>query len=660
MDSPKKTATYPPGLEPYPLIGHMPQLLANRHRVLDWMTDALALQPTSTFVVHRPGGLRGAITANPANVEHILRSSFDNYPKGPRVVSMMHNFLGGGIFNADGESWREQRKVASHEFNTRSLRAFVARCVHDELHGRLLPLLRRATASGSCLDLQDVLERFGFDNICRVAFDHDPRQLSVEGDGDDAGTAANAGSSSFADAFRDASYLSVGRFRYAIPGFWKVKKALNVGSERRLRESVATVHGFADRIIQSRREEMLRRDGFEFEKHDLLSRFMASQGAESYDTESNKEALRDVVTSFLLAGRESTSSALTWFFWLLSSRPDVQRRIRDEIAAVRARHPRGDDALGFDLDELREMHYLHAAITESMRQYPPVPANSLHVQADDVLPDGTAVKAGWSVGYNSYAMGRMVSVWGDDALEYRPERWLSPDDGTFQPGSPFRFVAFHAGPRLCLGKEMAYIQMKSVVASVLEELDVVVDGAYRPRQLPSLTLRMAGGLPVTPSGKQQPTSQAEQAQENHVEFPLSLSLLLLGLIGMGPSSSPARSARRTGWIDMVHTVNLVIQEAQNASGIYIHDSVIAMGDPAITAAGLPPTIRKAFLFPFMQKRKQRCTTVVVVASAQDKIALGLRHDTTATHASLPQALDAEAAKFDQNARKGAARGRDMA
>ncbi|KAF8718390.1 hypothetical protein HU200_025373 [Digitaria exilis] len=408
----------------------------------------------------------------------------------PRVVSMMHDFLGGGIFNADGESWRAQRKVASHEFNTRSLRVFVARCVHDELHGRLLPLLRRrATASGASLDLQDVLERFGFDNICRVAFDHDPRQLSVDGDGDDAGTASNAGSSSFADAFRDASYLSVGRFRYAIPGFWKVKKALNVGSERRLRESVATVHGFADRIIQSRREEM-QRDGFE--KHDLLSRFMAS-----HQGESSKEALRDVVTSFLLAGRESTSSALTWFFWLLSSRPVVQRRIRDEIAAVRARHPRGDDVMGFDVDELREMHYVHAAITESMRLYPPVPANSLHVQADDVLPDGTAVKAGWSVGYNSYAMGRMVSVWGDDALEYRPERWLSPDDGTFQPGSPFRFVAFHAGPRLCLGKEMAYIQMKSVVASVLEDLDVVVDGAYRPRQLPSLTLRMAGGLPVT-------------------------------------------------------------------------------------------------------------------------------------------------------------------
>jgi hypothetical protein len=75
-----------------------------------------------------------------------------------------------------------QQKVASHEFSTHSLHAFVARCVHAELHGHLLPLLRRATASDAPLDLQDALERFTFDNICRVAFNHYPRQLADNGD----------------------------------------------------------------------------------------------------------------------------------------------------------------------------------------------------------------------------------------------------------------------------------------------------------------------------------------------------------------------------------------------------------------------------------------------------------------------------------------------
>ncbi|VAH54788.1 unnamed protein product [Triticum turgidum subsp. durum] len=133
-----------------------------------------------------------------------------------------------------------------------------------------------------------------------------------------------------------------------------------------------------------------------------------------------------------------------------------------------------------------------------MRLYPPVPVNSVQARAADVLPDGTAVGAGWFVSYNAYAMGRMESVWGEDARAYRPERWLDPDtaEGTFRPESPFRYIVFHAGPRICLGKEMAYIQMKSIVACVVEELEVAVDGGYTPRQVASLTLRMADGLPV--------------------------------------------------------------------------------------------------------------------------------------------------------------------
>ncbi|CAM0872061.1 unnamed protein product [Alopecurus aequalis] len=479
---------------PYPLLGHLPQFLANRHRIMDWMTEVLASQPTNTLVFRRPGGVRGIITANPANVEHVLRAGFDNYPKGPRFASLLHDFLGRGIFNADGEAWRAQRKAASYEFNTRSLRAFVAQSVHSELHGRLLPLLRRALSSGRQLDLQDTLERYAFDNICRVAFDHDPRQLPDEDDGaggacPDKVESAATESGGFADAFRDAANLSAGRFRYAVPGFWKIKKALRLGSERRLRESIAVVHGYADRIIRSRREEM----SMGCEKHDLLSRFMASQGEKYSET-----ALRDVVISFLLAGRETTSSALTWFFWLLSSRPDVERRIRDEVAAVRARRAQGDlENAGFDLDELRKMHYVHAAITESIRLYPPVPVNFLQSQTADVLPDGTAVGPQQFVAYNSYAMGRMESIWGEDAREYRPERWLDAAEGTFRPESPFRYVAFHAGPRICLGKEMAYIQMKSIVACVLEEFELAVDGKYLPRQVASLTLRMADGLPVS-------------------------------------------------------------------------------------------------------------------------------------------------------------------
>ncbi|KAG0496971.1 hypothetical protein HPP92_001662 [Vanilla planifolia] len=227
--------------------------------------------------------------------------------------------------------------------------------------------------------------------------------------------------------------------------------------------------------------------------NDLLARFIADE------ENSSDEFLRDIVVSFLLAGRETTSSALTWFFWLLSTQPTVEHNILTEIAAVRSRF---GSAVGtaLSLEELREMHYLCAALTEAMRLYPPVPFNSCECEADDVLPDGTEIKKGWFMSYNAYAMGRMEGIWGNDCRDYRPERWLDGGvaGGEFRQESPFKFPAFHGGPRMCLGKEMAYIQMKSIVACVLEGfvVEVLRDKHTCPDLIPSLTLRMGGGLPL--------------------------------------------------------------------------------------------------------------------------------------------------------------------
>uniref|UniRef100_A0A0D9YGA1 Cytochrome P450 n=1 Tax=Oryza glumipatula TaxID=40148 RepID=A0A0D9YGA1_9ORYZ len=149
-----------------------------------------------------------------------------------------------------------------------------------------------------------------------------------------------------------------------------------------------------------------------------------------------------------------------------------------------------------DFDELREMHYLHAAITEAMRLYPPVAMDSHCCQNDDVLPDGTFVGKGWQVTYSAYAMARLEELWGADCEEFRPERWLD-EDGVFRPESPFKYPVFHGGPRMCLGKEMAYIQMKSIAACVFERFSFrFVGGEGRPGLVFSVTLRMEGGLPM--------------------------------------------------------------------------------------------------------------------------------------------------------------------
>ncbi|KAK7396059.1 hypothetical protein VNO78_16791 [Psophocarpus tetragonolobus] len=458
------------GFKDYPLIGTLPEFLINRHRFLEWTTQVLGDCPTNTAIFSRPYKLYGVITANPDNVEHILKTRFDNYPKGEDFISLLKDFLGNGIFNADGELWKVQRKIASYEFSTRSLRNFIVEAVTFELQTRLLPILSKASHSNRVLDLKDLLERFAFDNVCKLAFNVDPACLGGDG---------TAGSE-FMRAFEDAAVHSSGRFMSVLPLVWKTKKLLNIGSERRLRKSIATVHEFADSIIRSRLESSHTTRG-----EDLLSRFIRTGDC-------SPEFLRDVVISFILAGRETTSSGLNWFFWILSSRPNVRKRIRDEIERVRSANG-GVGAFGYE--ELKEMQYLHAAISESMRLYPPVPIDTLACLNDDVLPDGTRIEKGWFISYHTYAMGRMESVWGKDSTEFKPERWL--ENGTYRAESVFRYPVFHAGPRMCLGKEMAYIQMKSIAASVLENFDIeALDKDTCPKHVLSLTLRIIGGLPV--------------------------------------------------------------------------------------------------------------------------------------------------------------------
>uniref|UniRef100_A0A1D1ZAT5 Cytochrome P450 704C1 n=1 Tax=Anthurium amnicola TaxID=1678845 RepID=A0A1D1ZAT5_9ARAE len=112
------------------------------------------------------------------------------------------------------------------------------------------------------------------------------------------------------------------------------------------------------------------------------------------------------------------------------------------------------------------MQYLHAALTETLRLYPAVPVDPKVCFSDDTLPDGFDIRAGEVIMFQPYPMGRMNYIWGEDAEIFRPERWLD-EKGTFCPQSPFKFTAFQAGPRMCLGKDFAYRQMKIFAAVLL-------------------------------------------------------------------------------------------------------------------------------------------------------------------------------------------------
>ncbi|KAM1183543.1 hypothetical protein ACFX19_001898 [Malus domestica] len=142
------------------------------------------------------------------------------------------------------------------------------------------------------------------------------------------------------------------------------------------------------------------------------------------------------------------------------------------------------------------MQYLHAALSETLRLYPSVPLNAKICLADDTWPDGFSVKKGDFVGFHVYGMDRMKYLWGDDAEEFRPERWLDKN-GLFQQQSPFKFTAFNAGPRICIGRDFAYRQTKIMCATLVGCFKFKLsDEKWVAHYLTKISLHIDGGLYV--------------------------------------------------------------------------------------------------------------------------------------------------------------------
>uniref|UniRef100_A0A0E0M9Z7 Cytochrome P450 n=1 Tax=Oryza punctata TaxID=4537 RepID=A0A0E0M9Z7_ORYPU len=433
-----------------PVVGTVFHQLYHVRRLHDYYT-ALCREQTTFRLLATPGR-RKIYTCDPAVVEHILRTNFPNYGKGPLNSEILRDLFGEGIFAVDGEKWRTQRKIASYDFTTRALRDF-SNDVFKRNAAKLAGVVSSHAASNQCMNFKGLLTRATMDSIFTIAFGTDLNTMDGSGEGH-----------RFAKAFDDAGeYLLL---RYLNP-FWKVARLLNVGAEATLKKRIKVVDEFVYKLIRARSDELSNTKAQDHRsRDDLLSRFIQATTNDSGTVD--YKYLRDIVLNIVIAAKDSTSGSLAWFLYMTCKRPEVQEKIFDEVMeATNA----GDTAsinefLQSLTDQaLNKMHYLHAALTETLRLYPSVPLENKQCFSDDVLPNGFSISKGDAVFYMPYAMGRMEFLWGKDAEAFRPERWLD-ENGIFQPESPFKFTAFQAGPRICIGKDFAYRQMK-IFAAVL-------------------------------------------------------------------------------------------------------------------------------------------------------------------------------------------------
>lgn len=208
----------------------------------------------------------------------------------------------------------------------------------------------------------------------------------------------------------------------------------------------------------------------------------------------SEQTWKDILLNLIFAGKDTISAALAWFFWLLATNTNEENKIRHEISTNTQVNELGKWEFS-DMQQLKKLVYLHAALCESLRLFPPIGFQHKAPLESDVLPSGHRIKPSTKTVLSFYSMGRMESIWGKDCLEFKPGRWIS-DLGRIKTEPYFKFTAFNAGPRSCLGKEMSFVQLKIVAASIISRFHFNVVEGHPICPSNSVILHMKHGLKV--------------------------------------------------------------------------------------------------------------------------------------------------------------------
>ena len=514
-------APSPPG---HPFLGNTLEFLAN----FDTMPDLVlkyVLQFKGTFGMRMLGigpmkhGV--IIISSPENVKYVMKDAFDNFEKGPLFKAPLHDFLGNGIFTSDGAQWRTHRKVAAAMFtrNLLQLGTTVALAQAEKLRSKI----EEHVASGAEFNLQACYFNFTLDVFASIAF-------GVELDSQNHAHA-------FGTAFDYVQRVSNDRFGNPL---WEAKRALGLGNERECARQIKVMKAFGRRIIKSKRREATSDDGAAPGDNmgpDLISRFLAA-ARRNGDAPPSDEELLDVVLNFMIAGRDTTAAALSWTTVELLRAPRVLEAVHAELASVLPQPPPppppppqgqasgggvGGEPTATDSESMfsavyNRLPYLKAVCSEALRLHPSVMKEAKFAVKADTLPDGTRVRAGQGVFFSPWVMGRLPNLF-ESPNEFKPERFTPKkqqqqggggagdgdgggDGGDGKRGtslyasvvSDYTQPVFNAGPRVCLGRPLAYLEIQLLLAFLLQRFDFKLARPTNDEYTSSLVSPLKHGL----------------------------------------------------------------------------------------------------------------------------------------------------------------------
>ncbi|CVL02464.1 related to cytochrome P450 alkane hydroxylase [Fusarium mangiferae] len=400
-----------------------------------------------TFLVER-GSQQTIFTIDPENIKTVLALKFKDYGLAFRAP-LFNPVTGGGMFVSDGEEWAHSRALMRPTF-ARDQVADLA------LTNRHVTDLVSKIPINTTFNLQELLFDFTMDTGTEFLF----------GESTDTLCNPTKASQEFTKAFdftlKDVAYQArlgpLRRFQGSR------SKALEVYQVCR-----SYVERYVDQAMALRTSTLtgeVTRENEPQNRHDSLLRQLARSGV-------SKEKIRAELLSVLIAARDTTSNLLGNLFFVLARRPDIWTKIRDEVKHLDTNEP--------TYEQLRHLTYAKYCINESLRLHPPVPSNGRMAYRDTILPHGGGpngdhpihVPKGSMVNYTVYAMHRRKDLYGQDAEEFRPERWESLRPSWF-------FLPFNGGPRICLGQQYAITESLLVIMRFAQEFTSIQSMDAKP------------------------------------------------------------------------------------------------------------------------------------------------------------------------------------
>lgn len=438
-----------PGPRGVPVLGVAPELLRDPYQpFLRWAAEH--------GDVYRPRlpGVTLTMVDHPDHVREVLGAGADRMAKG-RMNRRLEPVLGDGIPISEGEKWRRNRRLMNPMFGRKQLdrlTATVAEAVEERVDG-----WARWNGSGEVIDLDPPFGSVTMNVLLKAMFG-----TAVDPDDVDR-TVAD---------FRDIGRFMAGRLLTVWAPNW-----MPVPFQRKGRPAVERVNGMIDELITARRRDPAEHD-------DLLSALIDAR-FEDGEPLTAKE-LRDELMGLLFGGFETTQSALGWTVALLDQHPEARHALVDEVSALGGRLPTS-------WDEVQALTWTKACFDEAQRLQG-APLFNREAVIDQEI-GGVPVPTGSLVAVSPYSLHRKPSLWAHPD-RYDPTRFVGTDIDRFA------FIPFGAGPRHCIGSNLAYLEATLTLAALYGRHEVRMRDGFTPEHDFHLSTGMKGGCPVVLDARQ--------------------------------------------------------------------------------------------------------------------------------------------------------------